>query len=284
MQLTRIPCELCGNDDCEPVLEIAGHQVCKCRRCTLVYVNPQPRRELDADAGWYHDSEDAIGQSAFPALKRVYERCLRLLDRRHPKRGSLLDVGCGFGFFLDMARADGWDVHGVDVSAPAVQHCRDQLALTNVDRMELRERHAGGRTFEAVTMWNLLEHVSNPFQTLASVYGLLRPGGTLVVRVPNVAPRDMILSSSRRLRLGFKPSESFYLCGAVPPHHLFGFSPRTLRQMLSRAGFGRTRVLPSPLRWDSRLGRPVEYASRTLYACSLGGVNVAPTILALAQK
>jgi hypothetical protein len=54
--------------------------------------------------------------------------------------------------------------------------------------------------------------------------------------------------------------------------------------MLSKTGFSSSRVLPSPLRWDSRLGRPVEYLSRTIYACTGGGVNPAPTVLALARK
>jgi SAM-dependent methyltransferase len=284
IDLVHIDCEVCLCSEWEPVIRLNGYSVGRCVRCGFVYVNPQPRRRRNQDAGWYDDEGDPYVVSLFPVLKRVYSRGLAEIERHMSGRGRLLDVGCGFGYFLKVAAERGWEPAGVDVSARAVNHARGILGLDHVERTELGDASFSPGSFDAVTLWNSLEHVPNPREVLTQSFRLLKSKGVLLVRVPNVRPRDILLRWMRVWNAAYKPPEHLYLCGTTPPDHLFGFGPATLAQLMRNVGFRRVIVCPSALRTDNRGGRAIELTSRLLFGVSARRINLAPTILGIGVK
>ncbi|MRR31052.1 class I SAM-dependent methyltransferase, partial [bacterium] len=138
--------------------------------------------------------------------------------------GSLLDVGCATGIFLEtMGAAPSWQLRGVEISEHAARIARDQKNLDVVTGTLEQAKFADGQ-FDVVTLWDVLEHLHDPAGSLKEIRRILKPGGVLVFRVPNGGSLDARL---------FGP----YWAGLEPPRHLFVFDQKTLTAFLSNAGF-----------------------------------------------
>lgn len=220
-----IDCPLCGSRHHTPLLTEQSLVIVRCRRCRLVFVNPQPTaRQLRRFYAQYFPPESAPLWAK--QMGQVFRREGREYLLRRKKHGRLLDVGCGFGFFLKMMRDAGWDVVGVEPSPTAAASARRRFGL-NVLAGRLEDASFPPESFDAITLWYVLEHVPNPMDTLARCSALLKPGGALIVRVPNNnAMIDAVLA-----RLG-RFGQRFFLIR--PPRHLFDYTLDTLTQLLAR--------------------------------------------------
>jgi SAM-dependent methyltransferase len=144
--------------------------------------------------------------------------------QRYKRGGRLLEIGCANGLFLDAIRREGrWQVQGVEVNEPAARYARERLDL-DVVVGELADAGFPEAHFDAVAMWDVLEHVHDPQETLREVHRVLEPDGVLVLRVP-------LLDSWDRRLFGC------YWAGWDAPRHLTAFSLRTLRRLLRQTGF-----------------------------------------------
>ncbi len=216
-------CLLCGSASYTPLLEasdpLAGLRflIAKCERCGLCFTNPRPDPV----------SIKQFYRADYPCHRRVREthrrlpRCVaRTLQARGPAR--LLDFGCGAGGFLRQMHALGWNVTGLDMAESAVARIHELGMSAFVGT--LPHPLWTSECFEAITMWQALEHVHQPLDVLHAAYRMLTPGGRLLVAVPNFA--------------GFGArwfGANWY--GLDLPRHLTHFTPATLRMMLGRAGF-----------------------------------------------
>ena len=284
--LVRVPCNLCGADRPVPVLVENGFPICRCASCGLVYVSPRPAFELGDDVDHFNETEeaDAIRENG----EQVYDEGLDVIERETAEKGWLLDVGCGFGFFVKRAAERGWVAHGVDVSEVGVGFARGRLGLEFVQRADLLQAHYPSGRFQAVTFWNCLEHLPLPRETLDEAGRILCEGGVLMVRVPNI-------EFSRR----FRPLMRFvglrdwsYLC-TPPPQHLYGFTPRTLRLLLQRAGFQVMTIQPATVKvvhyeranWRAGLAaKAMARMSDLTYRVSGGHWHLSATMVAWARK
>jgi SAM-dependent methyltransferase len=127
----------------------------------------------------------------------------------HLPVGSVLDVGCGHGWFRTHAGAR--DYLGLELSAPAAAQCRAR-GIPVVER-PLEDLVREGRRFDAVVSFQVLEHVEDPRGLFASLVGATRPGGTLIVSVPNA---DSFPGASENVYLN------------MPPHHLTWWTKQSL--------------------------------------------------------
>lgn len=259
------PCLLCGSDDAYPLWfrsldadcaldahlapqGVPGWWVVRCARCGLGWVDPLPVE--DDLAAMYDESYVTPGAFAGVAHQGGIGGSLNLYDRpggrqaslrwhgarlayieRHglsaagDERGRLLDVGCGAGYFLDAARLAGWQVTGVELSAPAAAAARAALGL-DVRSGSLAEAAFPDNAFDLVTMFEVLEHMSNPGAALAEANRVLRRGGLLAVEAPN----DM---DAYRARFAHANNRWWI----IPPVHLYYFNASTLSRWLLRSGF-----------------------------------------------
>lgn len=236
MPMEEVPCASCGSNDVKVMFfGKSGHEdpeayqpttdsyfhygrIVKCVRCGLVRISPRPHWDYLLPA--YQETSDALylsevrgrAWSARSILKRV---------ERVAGTGRLLDVGCGAGILLSVAKGK-WDVMGVEVSHEAAAEARKRFGV-NVVENTLEQASFPPDSYDAITMLDVIEHIPDPAGTLREAQRILKPGGVLFVLTPNVdAPVAKMMG---RWWWGFRPA------------HLNYFSRKTMNQMLVESGF-----------------------------------------------
>lgn len=169
--------------------------------------------------------------SIAPYIGRVPDRWFRNLSRPIPGSNKLLDIGCGDGEFLKLAKSCGWDVCGLEPDSNAALVGRSKgLHVINAG-----EEHFDGEQelFDVITLSHVIEHVHEPLKSLKKCFDLLKPGGFLWLETPNV---DSF--GGREFGPNWRGWET--------PRHLVLFNRSSLRHSLSQAGFSRITNVRSP--------------------------------------
>jgi SAM-dependent methyltransferase len=222
-----VKCLLCAGPLGRVRFERAGHAVRDCTACGLVQLDPLPGP--DATRHLYEDEYfggAGAGYTDYAAQETEYLATFdEELDRiaRFVAAGTLLDVGCGFGWFVRQALARGYDAHGVDVSAHAVAVASRSLA---------GRIHAGtpdtvpalaDLRFDVIFGSHVIEHVTDPRRFVADLVTRLRPGGVIALVTPDV--------TSGLARLSGRRWVSYKI-----PEHVAYYSPVTMRRLLESEG------------------------------------------------
>ncbi len=201
--------------------------------------------------------------------------CARFLEGR---RGRLLDVGCGLGFFVKRAGAcAGWEAVGYEISPDAVRYARERLGLENVCCGRVEGASLPDGSFDLITLWDVIEHLPEPDALLQELARLLAPGGILFLHTPNAAVQ--LLKARWKMRLLGERPGGHYL---EARDHLHLYTMRTLRVLLERNGFGQAEffhLLPIQSLGGSRRTAPAalknlwHWGARTVLHLSGGRVN-----------
>jgi 2-polyprenyl-3-methyl-5-hydroxy-6-metoxy-1,4-benzoquinol methylase len=185
----------------------------RCAGCAgAVTDGPVPREDLH-EAGAYGGGAPRGSRAAAPLLRAFDRARLRRLGAAPGAR--VLDVGAGRGRFVATARAAGLDAHGLEPSARGLAAAGPHVAPGGVDDV------AG--TWDAITLWHVLEHLDDPAGALTRLAGHLRPGGVLLVGVPNLDSVQARVGGPRWFHLDV-------------PRHRTHFTARGARLALERAG------------------------------------------------
>ena len=195
--------------------------IVRCRSCGLLMTNP---RDDDATvARVYAGLRDAAYDGEDENRSRTARAYLQLIDRYVPKRGRLLDVGCATGVFVAEASKAGWSVTGVEASRWAIQRARERSPQATLVEGLLEEVKLAEGAFDVVTLWDVLEHVRSPKETLAHARKWLAPGGWLFLNLPNA---DSLVARALGRRWVLLLREHFWF-----------FDPRTMGAVLQASGF-----------------------------------------------
>lgn len=233
--MEKVHCLLCGSEDFEVFFKLENQftkqpeffNLVQCNQCNLVYLNPRPvlsamETYYTRNYGFYISlSEQSSLIHRWLVRYGLWKRCRPLLKNKPP--GKILDIGCGRGSFLVEMRKHGWEPVGVEPNPYALAIARDVMKVEVYDG-RFGEVEFPESAFDAITMWDCLEHIHNPSQALRDVLRILKPGGYLLLRVPSLDSLDANL---------FGP----YWAGLDPPRHLVVFSRATLVRFLRKAGF-----------------------------------------------
>jgi ubiquinone/menaquinone biosynthesis C-methylase UbiE len=237
MKQFDVRCNLCGQNEFR-ILEEAEKpfRVLKCRNCGLVFVHPLPNpvglaRHYDEKyyRAWITEQKDQ--------RRRMWEKRLRNLEKV-VQPGYLLDIGCGDGSFLSLAKQHGWVIEGTEYSGHAAKFATERIG-THVFQGELTAAGYSGESFDVVTMWHVLEHVADPATYLRAIHRIMKSSGLLVMAVPNV--NDLVMQAAFRLWKGKKMKLFSTEDRGI---HLYHFSPVTISQYLSKTGFRCLRLVP----------------------------------------
>lgn len=237
-------CIACGADDYTELCRSPDFRygngrnfsIVRCRECDLVVTAPQ----LTWDELAAHYPEDYYAErvasvnpkDAHPSrsdhfFSSVLEPAT-LIDDLDP--GRLLEIGCGTGDVLAYWDARGWDCVGVEPSRTAVEIATDQYDITvhnsRIEDVSIDEK------FDLVLLDNVLEHLQDPLSVLSQCRKLLRPGGSLVIEVPNIDSIGFMMFGR-------------YWNNLDVPRHLYHFSPSVLRREAMSCGFEFDRVVHS---------------------------------------
>ncbi len=212
----------------------------------MKYLNPRlpPEKIL---AGYSAGSdENFISQAS--AREMTFERCLQAIEKVRPGRGRILDVGTAGGSFLQAAAKRGWEVAGCEPNQWLCDWARDHYGLSIQPGTLSDLPHSWKNSFDVVTFWDVLEHVSDPKTTLQECRLFLKPGGILVVNYPDI---DSWISRLMGRRWVFLLSV-----------HLTYFTRDTLTRFLQETGF-------APLRWQPHFQQlELEYLFQRMNAYS----------------
>lgn len=236
VELEHAPCEVCGANDPRPIawrtdLFLGGTTVythCRCGGCGVVYQHPRP---TPATIGRLYPEEEypeyVPGLHTEPPLRRAVrryglrKRCARVT--RYVPAGRALDVGCATGDFAwEMGQQPGWAAFGIDISRGAVSYAHSQLGVKGGVAVLNAAPFADG-SFDAITMWNVFEHVYDPRAVIAEAARLLRPGGVLVITHPNLDSIDRRLFGHTWI-------------GYELPRHIYLFPSDLLRDLMAEYG------------------------------------------------
>ncbi len=237
--------------------KVSWHWVC--RQCGLECIAPQPDDQTLAaiyNESYFTHYENGVDAGIVRAMKRAtYDRQLR---RLHPPQDSgprrrLLDCGAATGFLAELAKDCGWDAFAIEISGFGAQSCTKALGAERVYQGQAHDAYFAANPegrFEAITMFDFIEHVRDPRSILKWARGRLSPGGALLLTTPRVG------------------SISWHVMGSQWFHytqgHLWFFNPESIRTLLHESGFSTIEVNPLPK--AITIGYAIgHYARRTAY-------------------
>jgi 2-polyprenyl-3-methyl-5-hydroxy-6-metoxy-1,4-benzoquinol methylase len=210
----------------EEIPEAFGHHVVRCDECGLVSTHPMP--SLENLPGFYGDVYYGAENAKFGPLTEIFIFLfriarLRALRTMGIKDGAVLDVGCGRGLFLHLIQRAGYVGWGTELSEKSAAAARRVIG----DRLRIGpvvECGFGEAQFDAITAWQVFEHLHDPDVTLRELHRIMRPGGALVLSQPNIDSWQARWSGAHWFHLDV-------------PRHLYHYSPHTLEAMLKAHGF-----------------------------------------------
>jgi len=235
--MERTTCNLCnGTDYLErftvPDLLLDRKEIkatfVQCTSCGLIYQNPRPGQEEIADhyPPEYDSYNNGVDSASF-LQNAVFSYGINKRRRfvtRVKNEGRLLDIGCATGQFLrGMQRYPDFELVGVEIDHDAAHIAQSQYGL-NVFNGRLEEAGFPDAHFDAVTLWDVLEHLPDPSASLMEIHRILKPDGILVLRVPNAGSWDARIFGK-------------FWAGVDAPRHLYIFDRRTLAALLKKTGF-----------------------------------------------
>jgi 2-polyprenyl-3-methyl-5-hydroxy-6-metoxy-1,4-benzoquinol methylase len=216
---THSKCVACGS---EALLALEGyerHYLRKCKSCKLAFVGRVPREEeLQA---FYSQYSYARTQWLSPITRKRYQELLVEFEPFR-KTGRILDSGCGAGFFLEEAKAAGWEVWGTEYSDEAIKLCTEKGISMHHGSLQNAPFEPG--FFDVVTSFEVIEHLHHVKDEAQSFHKLLRTGGLLYCTTPNFNAISRYFLKDRYNVIGY-------------PEHLTYFTPRSIHALFSSNGF-----------------------------------------------
>ena len=232
-------CAICDAEDLDPVADClrdgtCDHRVYRCEACD--YTQLLPRLTAEQDQAYYdgNGQDRAIRERIDLTWERQafsidVERRADTVSELFSKGSTILDVGTGYGFFLEAMAARGFSVRGIEIGRVRREMAR-YVTSAPIDETNLVvENPDPEQAADVVTLFHVLEHVADPISFAKKLRTLVRPGGALVCEVPNV--NELLLDTCPEYR-------HFYWIRA----HLSYFSDAILKRVLHQAGFASVEV------------------------------------------
>jgi len=238
-----VACPLCESSEAREEMARQKYRLVRCGVCGLVYSD-----RLDIPIGLYDQAYDnhAFYQAYFRQANKARRRRIHIAWAwrqffRHSTLpgGRLLDIGCATGAFLLAAKNRGWNSLGIDISEAAAEVARD-VSGVDVQVGTLEACAFPVDMFDAVTAWEVLEHLADPRSFLKDIYRVLKPGGVVALSTPNWrSPWERkTLDDNRR-----------------PPYHLTFWSAGPITRLLLESGFTDVVTREKPVAWTEEVGR-----------------------------
>ncbi len=224
------PCPLCGGSVTSPAFRKKSFSYWRCRQCGHVFTFPLPSQAQEKD---YYDR--AYSTKHFEQERRWFEvlanRRMEVIESSQPRSAGrrLLDVGCGYGLFLDEARRRGWTTVGIEGAEASARVAGEALGLdVRIGDIRSLLRKEEANSLDVITFWHVLEHLREPGAVLQTAIEKLRPHGRLVVNCPNL-DSAIFKMVGRGWSWIYTPGHIQYFSLGGARSYLEGLGMRTLR-------------------------------------------------------
>lgn len=245
----RIDCNLCGSDNFKIIYKAKDNadsqgdcltrkfrssgdealidQMVTCRNCGLSYINPV-LDEPDILMG-YSEGADEVFVSQNRARERTFKKCLKAIGAQNGQGKKILDIGTAAGAFLHVARQKGWQVYGCEPNEWMCRWAKEHYGL-DIVKGTVFDLFFEDSFFDVITLWDVLEHTSDPKQVLRRCFRLLKPRGLLIINYPDIGSWIARLMGRRWV----------FLLSV----HLFYFTKKTISSMFRETGFAALKFRP----------------------------------------
>ena len=210
-------CLICSSSNLKLMPRYLNGDMQKCMDCNFVFASSIPTiEELIAHYNTY-TRDDYLSPIT---IKRYHE----ILDgfEQYRKTNKLIDVGCGIGYFLEVAKERGWEVYGTEYTDSALDICRKKGITMHEGKWDPSNYVDG--SFDIVTSFEVIEHINNPIEEVQNFNKLLRKGGALYVTTPNFNSLSRLINKEKWTVISY-------------PEHLSYYTSSTLKKLLKKYGF-----------------------------------------------
>lgn len=235
-------CPVCGNDSFHPFISLSDYfltredfKIVECNKCSFRFTNPRP---VSSELGKYYESNDYISHSntrkglfsiLYQGIRKYTIRSKFKMISGLANGNSLLDIGCATGELLHYFRKKKWDVTGIEPNDNARKFAHEEYDLRVEDENYLKQIEIA--SIDVITMWHVLEHVSDLNGRLGEINRILKEDGVLIIAVPNSGSPDA------------KHYGKFW-AGYDVPRHLYHFSKPSMHDLLRKHGFDCIKEFP----------------------------------------
>jgi len=211
-------CLICNSSDIKELTKYSNNFLVKCNSCGLVFCEPIPSQQ---ELNNYYKVYAYENNYYSPITKQRYIELLKKFEQFRVTN-NLLDVGCGNGFFLEVAKNHGWNVYGTEYSEKAIEILQEKRI--KAFKGELNINNFKPEMFDIITSFEVMEHINNPQEEIRKFNYLLRKEGGLYITTPNFNSVSRNLLKQKWNIINF-------------PEHLTYYSVKTLKQLLINNGF-----------------------------------------------
>jgi 2-polyprenyl-3-methyl-5-hydroxy-6-metoxy-1,4-benzoquinol methylase len=240
-------CLVCSESNFTDFLKVKDHSISgeqfnisMCKNCGFRFTNPIPSEET---IGKYYQSDDYISHSDTNkgiinklyhiVRKQSLSSKLNLINKHSKTKGTLLDVGCGTGYFLQTCKENGWQITGMEPDDKARTIAEENTKQKIYNHLFSIE---GEQKFDIITLWHVLEHVHQLNETIVHLRKLLKKEGILIIAVPNINSYDADIYKE-------------YWAALDVPRHLYHFTERDITQLFSKHRIDK--IGTYPMKFDS---------------------------------
>lgn len=229
----KINCDLCESDSYKVLGKVEENFLVKCMMCGHVYMlyrlnNDELLSIYDNDyfKDKYINGNEKVDYDYLkdkPNIMRFIKKRFNTIHK-YKSNGTILDIGCAMGFYLEYAQKFGWSIYGIEVSEYAAEYAKKLLKTRNIFHNTLENIEFEDNKFDVITMWLVLEHMTNPVKALLKIKKWLKPDGIIGIKVPNA---DGITFRSN-LKKWIEQH---------PEDHMCDFTPDTLERIMNKCGY-----------------------------------------------
>lgn len=243
-------CPLCGGKNWKLLYPLGVLKVHQCNDCSMMFLNPclmpEEQKMIFSSkefltkvssffADYYEDSSWVT-----PKTSAIYTSAIEAAEAITPSKGKWLDVGCGKGSFLTIAKSRGWQAFGLEPNFDTAKRLRESHGI-EVYAEDFFEAKLPENSFDAISLWDLIEHTPDPARWMKRCLQLLKPGGLFVIATPNHHSfLDIIAAIAYRLTMG---SSDYALRKLYTVDHTLYLTDATLKSLYERSGFDYIRHL-----------------------------------------
>jgi 2-polyprenyl-3-methyl-5-hydroxy-6-metoxy-1,4-benzoquinol methylase len=225
MSFKNVACNHCGREKTRLLFQKDGYNIVRCTGCGLVYVNPRKESVLEIyneayyKDGGYYQNYIQNGENYIWSFKKR----MNVLSRFIKPESSILDIGCAYGFFLEVASDAGHQVEGIEANKYMVENVKNRLKVPCHLCVDLNE-FKPVKKYDCISFFDSIEHMENPKSAIAKAGDMMNKGGHLVITTPNIG------SITGRVMGKYWPH-------ITPEEHIYYFTTKSLTDMLSGCGF-----------------------------------------------
>ena len=215
-------CHICGSKN----IEKAQNELSGCNECSLQFLtnfeSPEYYNQI-YNKNYFNGGvyKNYLEEELY--RRQLFSTKMKLIRKYIPGEGSVLDVGCGMGFFLMEMKNKGYHVDGLDISKYAANLASEKLN-TSIFSGDLTNASLESKQFDIVTFWDVLEHLYNPVESLKEVSRIIKNNGVLVIETLNISCFTAKI---------LKEKWPLY----YPPYHLYYYNYRSISRLLENTGF-----------------------------------------------